>query len=622
MRLTVGVVLVLFLVTATSAVYSYSEQSALLEVKLQNQGEQLVNSASAACVGPLTELDEEVLKNYLGALLGLEDSIAFARVRQDGKTVASAYREGFGPESERSESVRVFAKPIRTQTGVFGVVELGISIVKDQARIRASIENLVALFAGACAAVALFLVLFIRETLHKPLRSLERQARALGSGDLETPIALAAADELGSLAYALDVMRGELRDSYESIRSKNEELLKLDRLKSTFVANMSHEIRTPISAIMGYSELLIENELDPAQMHEFGAVIHANTEHLLNLVNDVLDLSKLEVGELRVELQRIFLHEFVWDVVALLRPRAAQHQLTLCIEYRGRVPDCIETDPGRLRQVLINLLGNAIKFTEHGSVTLRVDASATDQGVIAFEVIDTGIGIPFEAMAKLFHPFFQVDPSTTRARAGTGLGLAISRDLVRLLGGDLGVESEVGKGSVFRVTLPLGSIEPAFERSPSATDCCPIVRIKQMPKGSRAETEKRLEGRILLVEDTRVNQLVLAQMLTSAGARVWTASNGLEALECLEHQARESAPIDMVFMDLQMPSMDGFQATMEIRRRGFDLPIVALTAHAMSGDRQRCLDAGCDGYATKPIRRAELIAVAERFLQLSRSCPV
>ncbi len=393
--------------------------------------------------------------------------------------------------------------------------------------------------------------------------------------------------------------------------------------KSAFLANMSHEIRTPMTAIMGFADLLREQAADtPA--HEALETIRRNGEFLLGLIDDILDLSKLEAGRLRIEESACSPVEVVEDILRMMSVRAESKGLALACHCRRPMPAAIRTDPLRLRQILVKLVGNAIKFTSTGGV--RVEASLDTSGAeprICFDVTDTGIGIPDTHREDLFEPFFQVDHSTCRRYGGSGLGLSISRRLARALGGDIRVESRPGRGSTFTVTLPIGSLDgvPMLDRA--AGDAA-----DDQPPDAPPRPDIRLDGRILLVEDGRDNQRLIGLILKKAGAEVTVAENGREALELawpeceLRRADLDAPPFDLILMDMQMPVMDGYDATRELRGRGYSGPIVALTAHAMSHDRQKCLDAGCDEFISKPIDRTTFLATIAQYVPApSAQCP-
>lgn len=412
-----------------------------------------------------------------------------------------------------------------------------------------------------------------------------------------------------------------LRRTLEEL-AKREGAVAADRAKSEFLANMSHEIRTPMTAILGFTDILIQGLDDPEKV-KAAAIIKRNGEHLLEIINDILDLSKIDAGQFTVECEPCSPSRIVADIVSLMRVRAAAKGLALNVEFKDTIPETIVSSPLRLRQILINLVGNAIKFTETGGVRLVVGLTRDKKGEprLRFDVIDTGLGISKEDVAKLFKPFTQVDSSSVRAAEGTGLGLAISRRLANMLGGELSVVSVPGRGSTFTVTIqtgPLDDVKMIEHREESNPQPAPSA-------AQTVATERpKLNGRVLLVEDGPDNQRLIAFLLRRAGVEVTLAENGIVALERIEQAMRElaergelesTAPFDVILMDMQMPLMDGYEVTRRLRAMGYRHPIVALTAHAMSTDRQKCLDAGCDDYTTKPISEERLLATLANYLQ-------
>ena len=383
------------------------------------------------------------------------------------------------------------------------------------------------------------------------------------------------------------------------------------RIKTEFLANVSHEIRTPMTAILGFTEVLLEEARRseaPAATIDALRTIQRNGDYLLALLNDILDLSKIESGRLEVEHVTFSPVAVVRDVERLMRVRAEAKGVGFQIEFGGALPAQVEGDPTRVRQILINLVGNAIKFTEIGEVRLRVqlrDEPAPPR--LCFEVIDTGIGITAAERSKLFRPFGQADSSTTRRYGGTGLGLTISKRLTDLLDGAIEVESEPGHGTTFRVELPTGNLH-GVERVPALA--ASLEGFDPEP----AEELPRLSGRVLLVEDGPDNQRLIALLLAKVGLEAVIVENGQQAVERVHEARLAGTPFRLLLMDMQMPVMDGYTATRILRRQGYDGAIVALTAHAMDAERGRCLSAGCDDFATKPIDRTRFYALLRRHL--------
>jgi PAS domain S-box-containing protein len=388
--------------------------------------------------------------------------------------------------------------------------------------------------------------------------------------------------------------------------------------KSQFLANMSHEIRTPMTAILGFTDLLGEATIPDDVRREHVSTIRRNAQHLLGIINDLLDISKIEAGRMSVESIECSPAEIISSVATLMKTPAEAKGLSIHLEYAGPIPATIRSDPTRLRQILLNLVGNAVKFTHRGSVTLRVAIDQTQKPgfpQLRIDVIDTGIGMPESALSKLFIPFSQADDSMTRRFGGTGLGLTISKRLAQLLGGDISVTTSQGSGSTFSVVISTGPLKNAtwIER-PGA----PTVREESHSPAGPAT----LHARILLAEDGPDNQRLICFHLKRAGIQVTSVQNGQEAVD---HFASSNAPteaFDLILMDMQMPVLDGYAATRKLRELGVRIPIIALTAHAMADDRQKCLDAGCDDYATKPIDAAALIAACRKWITTAHAAPI
>jgi len=365
-----------------------------------------------------------------------------------------------------------------------------------------------------------------------------------------------------------------------------------------------------MTAILGFSEVVLGNVRDPENVDGL-KTIRRNGEYLLEIVNDILDLSKIESGKMEVEQIECSPCQILSDVASLMRVRSSAKGLPLEIEYDGPIPQYIHSDPTRLRQILINLVGNAIKFTEAGKVRVlaRLLDADSDEPKLKFDIVDTGIGMTEEQIAKLFQPFSQADTSTTRKFGGSGLGLTISRRLAVMLGGGVSVHSTIGQGSTFSFTASTGPLEGVnLVDNPTEAG----VSIEEDPKP--ADGNVLLDCRILLAEDRPDNQRLISFILKKAGADVTLAENGQIALDLALLARDESAPFDIILMDMQMPVMDGYTATAKLREAGYTDTIVALTAHAMASDREKCLAAGCDDFTTKPIDRKELLKLVHGYV--------
>jgi CheY-like chemotaxis protein len=417
---------------------------------------------------------------------------------------------------------------------------------------------------------------------------------------------------LGALSFGLLVQSRSQRRAQLALVSARNDADSANRSKTEFLANMSHEIRTPMTAILGYVDLLADHgdaNPDAPSRDEAVETIRRNARHLLSLINDILDLSKIEAGQMNLDRQRVRTLDLVQDALRLMDDRARQKGIALRLALDGEVPDTIVTDPTRLRQVLINLLGNAVKFTEQGSVTLTLRRDVGHPSRLEFEVADTGIGMTPEQLSRLYQPFVQADSSTTRRYGGSGLGLAITRRCTDMLGGGISVRSALGSGTTFTFSVDAGDLtgtQPARLRAPGEQPGAGL----QLPTAVR----QPLSGvRVLLAEDGIDNQRLIRFHLERAGAKVDVVDNGAKAIERVQDSSRLDRH-DVILMDMQMPVMDGYEAVRRLVAAGVRVPTIALTAHAMPGDREKCIEAGCTEYLCKPVDPRALIAAIRHVI--------
>ena len=414
-------------------------------------------------------------------------------------------------------------------------------------------------------------------------------------------------DRVRDRTVQLEAEIDERRRTHAQLLQAKDDAEAANRAKSEFLANMSHEIRTPMNAILGFTDLLRRHPADgdPEERDDYLETIHTSGRHLLTLINDILDLSKVESGQMETEAIAVSPHQVIAEAVSVMRVPARSKGLQLDYHWDSPIPQTVSTDPSRFRQLLLNLIGNAVKFTDQGAVTVTarlqqpIDGDGGNDGpLLLIDVIDTGIGIKREKLDEIFDPFAQADSSVTRQYGGTGLGLTISRRLARQLGGDLTVESEEGLGSIFTVSLatgPLGDV--AILDGPPTAD---LMRASASDR--TAEPPVLQPSRVLVVEDGETNRRLIRKMLTMLGHEVVLAENGrLGADRAIAER------FDIILMDMQMPVLDGYGAAAELTAQGLQTPIIALTAHAMIGDREKCLAAGCVDYLTKPIAEVDLI---------------
>jgi len=461
------------------------------------------------------------------------------------------------------------------------------------------------------------------------LDSLMGAAEKLSKGDYTHETPFLGDDEVGGLGRAFERMRLAVRQHGLDLHELNESLqfmvdeqtrdlsaavqeaTNANNSKTDFLANMSHEIRTPMTAILGYTELLEIGGCSEQERKDYIKIIQRNGHFLLSIINDILDLTKVEAGKMTIERIECDLAVLIEEVMSMMRVRSDAKDIELKLQYKTRIPRNALVDPLRTRQILTNLVGNAIKFTDQGSIEIVVGCDAIDGTVespLWMEVHDTGIGIAPEQLSKLFHSFQQADSTMTRRYGGSGLGLCISKSLAMLQGGDVTARSVPDQGSVFTVRLDPGVSESIEWYQPEKFEPEPLIEAESAGVHTGGAKPAPLIGiRILLAEDGPDNQRLISHVLRKAGAEISVANNGQIAVDEFVKAQSGPEPFDLILMDMQMPKMDGYTATAFLRKQGYSIPIMALTAHAMSGDRQRCMDAGCDDYSTKPINRVELI---------------
>ncbi len=595
------------------------------------------NLAYTSEYGLLTR-NNELLSELINGIMKEED-IIWAQITDEEGNVLSSSGEKKKPIYEnkypimtktirkRGEEEILFCEPGgKGKWEAIGSVHLGMSLVRMNKRMQEAKNK-----AGAVSIIviiaAFLITLIISKLITSPIRELALATEKISSGDMEVRIKARTGDEIGALADSFNEMTQKLQGVHEKLIYAKEEAEGANYLKSEFLANMSHEIRTPMTGIIGMTDLLLDTELN-AEQKDFLNTTKESANALLNIINDILDISKVEAGKLTLQTIDFNLRMLIEDVVDILVVRASQKGLSLECGIDHNASPLLRGDPGRLRQILMNLGDNAIKFTNSGSVNIAAKLiEETEQtATILFSIVDTGIGIPKAKLERIFEPFIQVDGSVRRRYSGTGLGLSICKRLVRMMGGRIGVENLPQGGSRFWFEIKFRKQSPAAPQKLPAAETAPIsttgsdntgrdnpaASLKNIagPPRDIAE-ESHLSVRILLVEDNPTNQKVVKNAVKKAGYPIDIVDNGKKVAGALS-----KADYDLILMDVQMPEMDGFETTKKIRREEGEkkhVPIIAMTAYAMKGDREKCLEAGMDDYISKPIDLQKLLKVIEKW---------
>jgi len=431
------------------------------------------------------------------------------------------------------------------------------------------------------------------------LRLLRQDKSQLGE-----QVAVSGNAEVSQLAGEFNSMTVELKNTYAELESMAETATLANRAKSAFLANMSHEIRTPLTSIIGFAEMSLNTNQTVEEQRESLAMIRSSGKHLLKIINDILDLSKIEADKLEVEKIPLSPIQVLEDVCALMKMQAHEKGLEFIVNPIFPLSTRIISDPLRIKQILLNLCSNAIKFTEKGSVKISVRMDFNEEKIY-FEVEDTGVGLSKDQIDRIFVAFNQADVTTTRQFGGTGLGLSLSKKLAEMLGGNITVTSKLKEGSRFVACLSTGIIHDEDIINKIETGFVPIDTNKDVPIMENVS----VAGKVLLVEDNVVNQLLLSKLIKNSGADVVVMDNGQKGVD-----AALAGDYDLVFMDIQMPVMDGLEATKYLRAQAYDAPIVALTANTMKEDRALCMEAGFSDFVSKPVNQARLLRIIKHYL--------
>lgn len=560
----------------------------------ENHEEDVDKGGQALAESLAVVLKDSVIAENLAALKQTLNS-TYETLDDQGVDYLALYNENQEVIFEFGESLattRAFQKNVEVANYTFAMIHVGISADYISSDIVSDQKDLIKV-AALQMLVFTLVTLFLSKFLTEPIKKLQQATRRLAGGKLDTRVAIKGRDELQQLGQSFNEMADHLQETHAELQNKAETARAAEKAKSEFLSTMSHEIRTPLNAVIGMSQVLKETRLDPRQKTIVNN-IHTSGQHLMHLINDVLDFSRIEAGQVELHIEPVNIREQLANVVEILRHDAVEKGLDLVLNVSPGVKGCYRCDIARLRQILFNLAGNAIKFSEKGVVEINVRTDSSE--MLKIEVVDQGPGIPEARQAQLFNRFTQADASITRQYGGTGLGLAICRALVNLMGGEIGLESQTDMGSTFWFSLPL--------------DDCVLPDLNAVEQPAKTSSKKSLV--ILVAEDNVTNQLLMRILLEKEGHQAEYAENGQQAVEILQN-----GQFDLILMDMHMPVMDGLEATRQIRAMDGQknkTPIIMVSAESQKSMQDEMLTAGADDFVLKPVDIEQLRRSIERVV--------
>ena len=601
--------IVVFLVTCFIAAISADAWVRHLETNylLANYNEKNQQTAtllSRSIVAPVLQNDLAELDELTKAILQVDKTLIYLKVVDTEGVLLSQAGEKSLIKDIDSEFLQQLRVPVKQGGDHLANVFINWNTTSLHNDVNHHVNSIRWVVLLTVALLSLVLFSSLKRLVADPVNSINRKLRAISNGEStpkikQHPLVSKEFSYLSHIANRLDKQYQEQLETQKSLATERDKAEAANVTKNEFLGVVSHELRTPINGVLGLLEILMKDKSLNIEQLDNITVAHSSADSLLSIVSNILDFSNIESGKLQIQTLELNLRQLVNEVISMVSTTADKKGLALNCQFDEAVPEYLMADPVRIRQILSNLLLNAIKFTETGTITVAVElVSKSDVAQVRIAVTDTGIGIEPEQQEELFSSFYQGDNSSTRKHGGTGLGLAINRKLVYAMGGNINVESELGKGSTFCFTLPYGIVKQADTK----------------PKSAKTELAP-LSGALLLAEDNPVNKMVAMKMLRSFGLTVVHAENGAKALD-----AFKNGSFDLVLMDIQMPEMDGYESTINIRQwekdeRSGHTPIVALTANVLTADRARCFEVGMDDFLAKPIKMTDLHKTLKHWLE-------